>query len=199
MSKLKATLSAVKRSIIGETVGQQLARRRQESLASWRQLVADAAAGKSVDADAVAMCASHLGIAPTVLSRTFDGDVLAWHEQADLARSSAAAASNAAEAERKARAAAELIEEARATLTRLQQEASAAPWAAMGSGIAESHALQHRREHPRLWDDARLLDARAAEEKIGVPDPDSPIEEREPVAAGSARADGEAYWESDDE
>ena len=145
MSKLKATLSAVKRSIIGETVGQQLARRRLESLASWRQLVADAAAGKAVDADAVAMCASHLGIAPTVLSRTFDGDVLAWHEQADLARSSAAAAANAAESERKALAAAELLVEARATLARLEQEASAAPWAAMGSGIPESAASRASR------------------------------------------------------
>lgn len=196
MSKMKAALSAVKRAVVGETVAQQLARRRLESLASWRQLVADAAAGKAVDADAVAMAASHLGIAPTVLSRTFDGDVLAWHEQADLARSSAAAAANAAESERKARAAAELLEEARATLARLEQEAAGAGWAAMGSGIAESHALQHRREHPRLWDDARLLDAKAAEEKIGVPDPDSPIEEREPVAAGSARLD-DAYWEDD--
>ena len=43
------------------------------------------------------------------------------------------------------------------------------------------------------------LDALAAEEKIGVPDPDQQeIESREPVAAGSARLD-EAFWESDDE
>ena len=196
MSKVKQALATARRLVVGETVAEQIARRRLESLESWRRLVAAAAAGKQVDADEVAMAASHLGIAPTVLSRTFDGDVLAWHEQADLAKTAAAQAANAEESERKSKAAAELLEEARATLARLEQEAAAAPWAAMGSGIAESYALRHRREHPRLWDDARLLDARAAEEAIAVSDPDEQIESREPVAAGSARLD-DAFWEDD--
>ena len=195
MVRMKNALAAVRRVVVGETVAQQLSRRRLESLQTWRTLVGTSAAGGNVDADAVAMCAAHLGISPTMLARTFDADVAAWHEQIDLARSSAAQAANAEESEIKSRAAAERLEEARALLARLEQEAAAAPWAAMGAGIAESHALRHRRAHPRLWDDARLLDAKAAEDAIAVPDPNI-VEDLQPVAAG---VDDGADWILDDD
>ena len=196
MSKIKSAIATAKRLVVGESVHEALTRRRREATQEWRALVQAAAEGREVDIDRLSLAGGLIGVGVTKVAAVFESDRKTWFEQQDLAKSAANAAANAEAVAKKAAAAREQLDQARATFERLQQEANADGWAYAGAGIAESHALTHRRANPRLWPSDSLLSPADMAEAASVPDEPEP-DQGEPVPAGSARADGDAFWESD--
>ena len=193
MSKVKEAISAVRKLVAGETVQEQLQRRKAESLKQWRKLVEEAANGKDVDSDELILVAAHLGVGLTQVSRVFSSDVAAWKEQQDYANHSAAAEAHAAEAKRDADVADAQLEAAREALAKLEQQSKAAGWASVAWAHAEAQALSHRRGNSRLWDDARGLDKAQAEASMAVPDEETD-EDKALVSTASTESDA-AFWD----
>jgi hypothetical protein len=186
MSRVKAALQAAKRIVGAESVAEKLARRKAESFRDWSYAVASTAAGEDVDLDHLVIAAGYIGISPSRVAETLAADARVWKEQAELAASSAASQKHADSLKHVSEAAAQRVEAERAALAITEREVHAYTWASVSAAHTEAAALQHRREHTRLWPADYIGHPDYLDDAVAVRDVDA---DSEPVAPRLIPAD----------
>ena len=151
MSRVKAALQAAKRVMGAESIGEKLARRKAEAFRDWRHAVASMANGEDVDLDHLVVAAGYIGVSPSRVAETLAADARVWAEQAELAAHAEASLRYADSLTPTSEAARQRLEAERAALAVTEQQANADTWAAVSAAHSEASALQHRRQHARLW------------------------------------------------
>ena len=176
-----------------DTLAQQFADQRQQALHLWRRAVANGAGGKPVSLVELQQVALAIGIVPTRLAAAFEQDVAAWKQESELS----ADAIRAEEGNRKqtilAEAAQRELLEIESRLLDLKRLAVSAHGSGMIAGQLRAACDRHRVASPRLWDDCRGDDPKAAAAALDLPAADVP-----PAVEKQRTNDDEAEWIADE-